>query len=150
MTHEEGMRLALIEAHQAAMEDEVPVGAVVVCGETVLARAHNRTVALADFTAHAELLAMQAAARQRGGRLTGCTLYVTLEPCAMCAGAAVNLRLDELVFGAFDARAGCAGSVVDLTDHCLLHSVRTWGGVLEADCAKLLADFFRAKRCNLP
>ena len=68
----------------------------------------------------------------------------------MCAGAAVNLRLDELVFGAFDARAGCAGSVVDLTDHCLLHSVRTWGGVLEADCAKLLADFFRAKRCNLP
>lgn len=150
MTHEAGMRLALEEARQALLEDEVPVGAVVVCGETVLARAHNRTVALSDFTAHAELLAMQEAARRRGGRLTGCTLYVTLEPCAMCAGAAVNLRLDELVFGAFDARAGCAGSVVDLTDHCLLHSVRTWGGVLEADCAKLLADFFRAKRCNLP
>ena len=150
MTHEAGMRLALEEARQALLEDEVPVGAVVVCGETVLARAHNRTVARADLTAHAELLAMQEAARRRGGRLTGCTLYVTLEPCAMCAGAAVNLRLDELVFGAFDARAGCAGSVVDLTDHCLLHSVRTWGGVQEADCAKLLADFFRAKRCNLP
>lgn len=146
MTHEEGMRLALIEAHQAAMEDEVPVGAVVVCGGAVLARAHNRTVALSDGTAHAELLAMQAAARRRGGRLSGCTLYVTLEPCAMCAGAAVNLRLEELVFGAFDPRSGCCGSVLDLTDRCLLHSVRTWGGVLEDECAALLSEFFRAKR----
>lgn len=150
MTHEEGMRLALEEAWQAFVEDEVPVGAVVVCGREVLARAHNRSVALSDGTAHAEFLAMQEAARRRGGRLTGCTLYVTLEPCAMCAGAAVNLKLSELVFGAFDARAGCAGSVADLTDHWFLHSVRTWGGVLEAECAKLLSDFFRAKRCNLP
>lgn len=150
MTHEEGMRLALAEARLAAQADEVPVGAVVVCNGAVLARAHNRCVALRDGTAHAELLAMQAAARQRGGRLTGCTLYVTLEPCAMCAGAAVNLRLEELVFGAFDPRAGCCGSLVDLTDRCLLHSVRTWGGILEDDCAALLSDFFRAKRCNLP
>jgi tRNA(adenine34) deaminase len=150
MTHEEGMRLALAEARLAAQADEVPVGAVVVCDGAVLARAHNRCVALRDGTAHAELLAMQAAARQRGGRLTGCTLYVTLEPCAMCAGAAVNLRLEELVFGAFDPRAGCCGSLVDLTDRCLLHSVRTWGGILEDDCAALLSDFFRAKRCNLP
>ena len=150
MTHEEGMRLALAEARLAAQADEVPVGAVVVCDGAVLARAHNRCVALRDGTAHAELLAMQAVARQRGGRLTGCTLYVTLEPCAMCAGAAVNLRLEELVFGAFDPRAGCCGSLVDLTDRCLLHSVRTWGGILEDDCAMLLSDFFRAKRCNLP
>lgn len=150
MTHEEGMRLALAEARLAAQADEVPVGAVVVCDGAVLARAHNRCVAQRDGTAHAELLAMQAAARQRGGRLTGCTLYVTLEPCAMCAGAAVNLRLEELVFGAFDPRAGCCGSLVDLTDRCLLHSVRTWGGILEDDCAALLSDFFRAKRCNLP
>lgn len=150
MTHEEGMRLALAEARLAAQADEVPVGAVVVCDGAVLARAHNRCIALRDGTAHAELLAMQAAARQRGGRLTGCTLYVTLEPCAMCAGAAVNLRLEELVFGAFDPRAGCCGSLVDLTDRCLLHSVRTWGGILEDDCAALLSDFFRAKRCNLP
>lgn len=150
MTHEEGMRLALAEARLAAQADEVPVGAVVVCDGAVLARAHNRCVALRDGTAHAELLAMQAAARQRGDRLTGCTLYVTLEPCAMCAGAAVNLRLEELVFGAFDPRAGCCGSLVDLTDRCLLHSVRTWGGILEDDCAALLSDFFRAKRCNLP
>lgn len=150
MTNEEGMRLALAEARLAAQADEVPVGAVVVCDGAVLARAHNRCVALRDGTAHAELLAMQAAARQRGGRLTGCTLYVTLEPCAMCAGAAVNLRLEELVFGAFDPRAGCCGSLVDLTDRCLLHSIRTWGGILEDDCAALLSDFFRAKRCNLP
>ena len=122
------------------------MGAVVVCGGAVLARAHNRTVALSDGTAHAELLAMQAAARRRGGRLSGCTLYVTLEPCAMCAGAAVNLRLEELVFGAFDPRAGCCGSLLDLTDRCLLHSVRTWGGVLEDECAALLSEFFRAKR----
>ena len=150
MTHEEGMRLALAEARLAAQADEVPVGAVVVCDGAVLARAHNRCIALRDGTAHAELLAMQAAARHRGGRLTGCTLYVTLEPCAMCAGAAVNLRLEELVFGAFDPRAGCCGSLVDLTDRCLLHSVRTWGGILEDECAMLLSDFFRAKRCNLP
>ena len=149
MTHEEGMRLALAEARRAFDEDEVPVGAVVVRGNAVIASAHNRSVAWADGTAHAELLAMQAAARQLGGRLTDCTLYVTLEPCAMCAGAAVNLRLGELVFGAFDARAGCCGSVFDLTDHCFLHSVKTWGGVLEREAAKLLSDFFDAKRCNL-
>ena len=149
MTHEEGMRLALAEARRAFVEDEVPVGAVVVRGDAVIASAHNRSVAWADGTAHAELLAMQAAARQLGGRLTDCTLYVTLEPCAMCAGAAVNLRLGELVFGAFDARAGCCGSVFDLTDHCFLHSVKTWGGVLEREAAKLLSDFFDAKRCNL-
>lgn len=148
MTREDGMRLAIAEAEQAFREDEVPVGAVVVCDGEVIARAHNRSAALSDSTAHAELLAMQAAARLRGGRLTGCTLYVTMEPCAMCAGAAVNLKLSELVFGAFDARAGCAGSVADITDHWFLHSVHTWGGVLEAECAKLLSDFFQAKRCN--
>lgn len=149
MTHEEGIRLALAEAQLALGEDEVPVGAVIVADGAVIARAHNRTVALSDGTAHAELLAMQQAARLRGGRLNGCTLYVTLEPCAMCAGAAVNLHLTELVFGAFDARAGCAGSVADITDHWFLHSIRTWGGILEEDCAKLLSDFFRTKRCNL-
>ena len=149
MTHEEGMRLALLEARRALQEDEVPVGAVVVQGEAVIAGAHNRSIASSDGTAHAELIAMQAAARRLGGRLSDCTLYVTLEPCAMCAGAAVNLRLGELVFGAFDARTGCCGSVFDLTDHCFLHSVKTWGGVLEHEAAKLLSDFFQAKRCNL-
>lgn len=142
------MRLALAEAQQAAAEGEVPVGAVVVhCGR-VIAVEHNRSEQRRDLTAHAELLAMQHAARQLGGRLAGCTLYVTLEPCAMCAGAAVNLRLSELVYGAYDENAGCCGSVADLTDHWFLHSIRTVGGILEAECAKLLSDFFSTKRCN--
>ena len=147
MTHEEGMRLALIEAHQAAMEDEVPVGAVVVCGGAVLARAHNRTVALSDGTAHAELLAMQAAARRRGGRLSGCTLYVTLEPCAMCAGAAVLARVARIVFGAWDPKAGACGSVWDLPrDRRALHRPEVVGGVLETECAAALVDFFGPHR----
>lgn len=142
------MCLALAEAQQAAAEGEVPVGAVVVhCGR-VIAAEHNRSEQRRDLTAHAELLAMQHAARQLGGRLAGCTLYVTLEPCAMCAGAAVNLRLSELVYGAYDENAGCCGSVADLTDHWFLHSIRTVGGILEAECAKLLSDFFSTKRCN--
>ena len=142
------MRLALAEAQQAAAEGEVPVGAVVVhCGR-VIAAEHNRSEQRRDLTAHAELLAMQHAARQLGGRLAGCTLYVTLEPCPMCAGAAVNLRLSELVYGAYDENAGCCGSVADLTDHWFLHSIRTVGGILEAECAKLLSDFFSTKRCN--
>ena len=142
------MRLALAEAQQAAAEGEVPVGAVVVhCGR-VIAAEHNRSEQRRDLTAHAELLAMQHAARQLGGRLAGCTLYVTLEPCAMCAGAAVNLRLSELVYGAYDENAGCCGSVADLTAHWFLHSLRTGGGILEAECAKLLSDFFSTKRCN--
>lgn len=142
------MRLALAEAQQAAAEGEVPVGAVVVhCGR-VIAAEHNRSEQRRDLTAHAELLAMQHAARQLDGRLAGCTLYVTLEPCAMCAGAAVNLRLSELVYGAYDENAGCCGSVADLTDHWFLHSIRTVGGILEAECAKLLSDFFSTKRCN--
>jgi len=148
VTHEEGMRLALIEAQKAFEMDEVPVGAVVVMDGAVIAAAHNLSEAESDGTMHAELIAMRAAARNLGGRLDGCTLFVTLEPCAMCAGAAVNLKLEKLVFGAFDGRAGCCGSVFDLTDHCFLHSVETWGGILETECAKLLSDFFRAKRCN--
>lgn len=143
-----GMRLALEEAKLAAAEGEVPVGAVVMRGDAVLAKDHNRSEQNADMTAHAELLAMQAAAKQLGGRLSECTLYVTLEPCAMCAGAAVNLRLSELVFGAYDENAGCCGSVADITDHWFLHSIRTVGGILDEDCAKVLSEFFQARRSN--
>lgn len=146
MTREDYMLLALEEAKTGLSENEVPVGAVVVRDGEVIARAHNRCVARNDFTAHAEMLAMREAAAKLGGRLTGCTLYVTLEPCAMCAGAMVNLHLDTLVFGAFDERAGCCGSVFDLTDHCFLWSVTTWGGILEGPCAEVLGEFFRAKR----
>ena len=140
------MALALAEAVLAAGEGEVPVGAVLVREGAVIARNHNRCEQAEDPTAHAELLCIREAAARLGGRLTGCTLYVTMEPCAMCAGAAVNARLTRLVFGAFDERAGCCGSVLALTEGCFLHSVETWGGVRERECAALLTAFFEAKR----
>ena len=140
------MRLALEEATLAFDAGEVPVGAVLVCGNEIIARAHNRVEREHDATRHAELLCLQEAMAQRGSRLTDCTLYVTMEPCAMCAGACVNAKLGRLVFGAFDEVAGCCGSKMDLTDHCFLHSVETWGGILEGECKALLTRFFQALR----
>ena len=142
---EQWMRAALQEAQAALQEDEVPVGAVVVKDDEIVARAHNLSRQNNDPTQHAELLALRQAQRQLGS-LTGCTLYVTMEPCAMCAGAMVLLKLPRLVFGAFDANCGCTGSRVDLTDHWFYHSVETWGGVLEKECAALLTEFFQRKR----
>ena len=141
------MSMALEEARLAALENEVPVGAVLVdANGTVLSRSHNRTVAFKDPTAHAELLCIREGSQKLGGRLTGCTLFVTMEPCPMCAGAAVNAKLTRLVFGAFDAVSGCCGSVLDLTDHCFLHTVEIWGGILEKECAGLLTSFFTSRR----
>ncbi len=140
------MRLALEEAKLAFDAGEVPVGAVLVCGNSIIARAHNRVEREHDATRHAELLCLQEAMAQRGSRLTDCTLYVTMEPCAMCAGACVNAKLGRLVFGAFDEVAGCCGSKMDLTDHCFLHGVETWGGILESECKALLSRFFQALR----
>ena len=140
------MRLALEEARLAFDEGEVPVGAVLVRNGEVIARAHNRVEQTGDATAHAELLCLREAMERLGPRLTDCTLYVTLEPCAMCAGACVNAKLSRLVYGAFDEAAGCCGSKMDLTDHCFLHSVETWGGILEPDCKALLSNFFQALR----
>lgn len=140
------MHLALEQARLAFDEGEVPVGAVLLCGDQILALDHNRCEQLHDPTAHAELLCMRAAAAQRGGRLTDCTLYVTMEPCAMCTGAAINAKLSRLVFGAFDPRAGCCGSVLDFTDRCFLSSIEIWGGVMESACAQLLKDFFSIRR----
>ncbi|MEG1524319.1 MAG: tRNA adenosine(34) deaminase TadA [Clostridia bacterium] len=140
------LHLAIEEARLAAAEGEVPVGAVLVHDGKILVRAHNRCQQDNDPTAHAELLCIRDGAKQRCGRLTDCTLYVTMEPCAMCAGAAINAKLDRLVFGAFDMRAGCCGSVFDLTDHCFLHTVEVWGGVLATECAALLTDFFVQQR----
>lgn len=143
----EGMALALEEARLALAEGEVPVGAVVADGEgNILSRAHNQTGRRLDATAHAELLALQAAQQGRG-RLEGCTLYVTLEPCAMCAGAALLARVETIVFGAFDPEAGCCGSVVDLTDDLLAHRApRCLGGILEEECKALLGQYFQHKR----
>lgn len=148
--HEEWMREALAAANEAAATDEVPVGAVIVRGSHVIARAGNRTVRDSDPTAHAEILALRDAARALGAwRLEGCTLYVTLEPCAMCAGAIVLARVPRVVFGAWDEKAGMAGSVADLLRHPKLnHSPEVQGGVLEEQCGALLRTFFAARRGN--
>lgn len=140
------MRLALEQAQRAYDAGEVPVGAVLVQNDKVIVRAHNAVEQSGDATAHAELLCLREAMAKCGPRLTGCTLYVTLEPCAMCAGACVNAKLSRIVYGAFDEAAGCCGSRMDLCDHCFLHSVETWGGILERDCKDLLSGFFQALR----
>ncbi|NLI53529.1 MAG: nucleoside deaminase [Clostridiales bacterium] len=140
------MRLALEEAKLASDAGEVPVGAVLVHRGEVVARAHNRVEQTGDATAHAELLCLREGMAKLGPRLGDCTLFVTLEPCAMCAGACVNAKLGQLVFGAFDETAGCCGSKMDLTDKCFLHSVTVWGGILENECKSLLTQFFRALR----
>ena len=142
------MRLALDEAEDAVEAGEVPVGAVVVREGEVIARAGNATIASTDATAHAELLAIQSASAVLGEqRLTGCTLYVTLEPCAMCAGAIVLSRVDRVVFGAWDPKAGMAGSVSDLLRNPgLNHRPEVQGGVLEKECGALLSAFFKEKR----
>jgi len=142
------MRRALREAERGFKEDEVPVGAVVVKDGRVLARAHNRPVRLQDPSAHAEVLALRRAARKLGNyRLTRCTLYVTIEPCAMCAGVITQARLRRVVFGAFDPKAGASGSALTVLNHPKLnHQVEIRSGVMAEDCARLLRDFFRRKR----
>lgn len=142
---ERWMREALSEAQTALTEDEVPVGAVVVRGDEIVSRVHNLSRQNNDPSEHAELLALREA-QQKLGSLADCTLYVTMEPCAMCAGAMVLMKLPRLVFGAFDPSCGCTGSRIDLTDHWFYHSVETWGGVLETECSALLAEFFQRKR----
>lgn len=141
------MELALAEAKKAAARDEVPVGAVVVKDGIVVASAHNEVEARQDATAHAELLALRRASEAAGDwRLDGCTLYVTLEPCCMCAGAMINARLKRVVFGAFDERYGCCISALELTNNVLSHTVESAGGVCEAECAALLSAYFQKKR----
>ncbi len=142
------MEEALVEARVAGDRGEVPVGAVVTVGHEVVARAGNRREGDADPLAHAEVLVLREAARRLGRwRLHGCTLYVTLEPCAMCAGAVVLARLDRLVFGALDPKAGAVGSVFDIpSDTRLNHRPEVIGGVLAEDCADLLSSFFETRR----
>jgi tRNA(adenine34) deaminase len=142
------MLAALGAAREARTAGEVPVGAVVVRDGTVLATAHNETEAQHDPTAHAELLAIhRALAALETDRLTGCTLYVTLEPCAQCAGAIVLAKVGRVVFGAYDDKAGMAGSIGDLLRHPRLnHRPEVLGGVLAEPSAALLTEFFRAKR----
>ncbi len=146
------MAEALAEAGRAAEEGDVPVGALIVRHGVVVARAANRTVRDQDPTAHAEMLAIRQAARVLGDwRLSGCTLYVTLEPCAMCAGALVLARVDRLVFGAWDEKAGMVGSVGDLVRHPKLnHRAEVRAGVESARCGEVLRAFFATRREEPP
>ncbi len=145
---ETGMRAALAEARESLARDEVPVGCVIVHEATIVGRGHNQVESLQDATAHAEILAIGAASNALGSwRLSDCTLYVTLEPCAMCAGAIVLARLGRLVYGATDPKAGACGSVLDvLGERRLNHRVPVTHGVLSGDCGELLREFFRRKR----
>jgi tRNA(adenine34) deaminase len=142
------MCMALEEAKRAGEEGEVPVGAVLVSGGRVIARGRNQPIALSDPTAHAEILALREAATQVGNyRLPGCTLYVTVEPCAMCAGALLQARVGRLVFGAEDPRAGAVRSLYTLLeDKRLNHRVEVTSGVLLQECRQVLRRFFQERR----
>ena len=142
------MQMALAEAQKAADEGEIPVGAVLVKDGEVIASAHNTREATHDPTAHAELLCLREGARRLGDwRLRGCTLYVTLEPCPMCAGAMVMSQLTRCVYGAADERQGCCGSVYDLPGDAALSGVTSWqSGVMAEECSQLMRDFFAGRR----
>ena len=144
----EFMRLAIAQAERAGREREVPVGAVLVRGEEVIATGANRPIGAHDPTAHAEIEALRAGGRELGSyRLTDTTLYVTLEPCAMCAAAIVHARVRRVVFGAWDPKAGAAGSLLNLfAVPALNHRVDVFGGVLMQECGALLQSFFAARR----
>jgi tRNA(adenine34) deaminase len=148
MDDREAMEAALAEARLAAEAGEVPIGAVVLRDGTIVARAQNRVLRDLDPTAHAEMVALRAAAAAVGNyRLNGCALYVTLEPCAMCAGAMIHARLDRLVFAALDPKAGAAGSVLEVLNHPQLnHRMVVEQGILAEESAELLRGFFRERR----
>lgn len=142
------MRVALAEAEKARALNEIPVGAVVTVSGDIIGKGFNRTIQDCDPSAHAEIVAIrQAATRQANHRLTDATIYVTLEPCAMCVGAMIQARLQRLVFGAYDTKAGAVGSVVDLSNVTQFnHRLEINGGLLEDECSSILTDFFMTKR----
>ena len=142
------MRAAIADAQIAAGQDEIPVGAVVVAGGEIVAHGHNRSIMDHDPSGHAEIVALRAAGAATGNhRLVDATLYVTLEPCAMCVGASIQARVRRLVFGAYDEKAGAAGSVLDLAaERRLNHRFEVNGGLLQDECGALLTEFFSGKR----
>ena len=145
------MRQALALADDAAELGEIPVGAIIVNRDgKIVASAYNLRETEKSATAHAEILAIERACEALGGwRLNGCTLYVTLEPCPMCAGALVNSRIDRVVFGAYDMQAGCCGSVINFNAYPFNHAFEIEGGVLEDECREVLTKFFNVKRKGL-
>ena len=146
------MKQALALAEEAAQLGEVPVGAVIVQDQAIIAEGYNRRECEKNALRHAEILAIEQACKTLGGwRLPRCTLYVTLEPCPMCMGAIINARIERVVFGAYDPKAGCCGSVLDLMAYPFNHKAQIVGGVLEEECSQKLKDFFlclRKKRKN--
>ena len=146
----DGMERALQEAEQALREGEIPVGAALYRGETLIWADHNRTEQRKDPTAHAEILCLRGAGGELGNwRLKDCILYVTLEPCPMCAGALVQARIDRVYVGCMNPKAGCAGSVLNLLQvPAFNHQVKITDGILEEECRALLQDFFRQLRKN--
>jgi tRNA(adenine34) deaminase len=146
----QAMQTALAEARLAAEAGEVPIGAVVVHNGAIIARSQNRVLRDIDPTAHAEIVALRGAAAALGNyRLSGCTLYVTLEPCAMCAGAMIHARIDRLVFAAVDPKAGACGSVLSVLNHPKLnHQIQVEQGIAAEESAELLRNFFRERRSS--
>ena len=145
------MRLALAQARRAFAQDEVPVGAVVVHEGIVVGTGFNQPVASGDPTAHAEIVALRAAARARGNyRLPDTTLYVTVEPCLMCVGAMVNARVGSLVYGADETKFGAVRSLLDVSTLALNHRFDVTAGLLEGECRSLMQEFFRSRRGTLP
>ncbi len=142
------MREALLEAEAAALDDEVPVGAVMVRNGEIIARARNRREKDKNPLSHAEIKVINDTCRALGGwRLVGCTLYVTLGPCPMCAGAIINSRIERVVFGAYDEKAGAFGTMINLTEYPLFKPQIT-GGILREECSSILTEFFKKKRAK--
>ena len=145
---EKWMSFALEQARKAEKEGEVPVGAILVKDDVVIARAHNKPISTNDPTAHAEIQLLRAAGEElKNYRLPGTTLYVTLEPCAMCFGAIMHARIERVVYGAHDPKTGVCGSSEDLTNaNCFKHKINITGGVSESKCSQLLQTFFKSRR----
>lgn len=145
--HLDYMKIALDYSSHALERNEVPVGCIIVKDDLVIGRGYNTRESEKTALGHAELMAIDEACKTLGGwRLFGCTLYVTLEPCPMCMGAIINSRIDTVVFGAYDKKAGCCGSVLQLADCGFNHRPKIIAGVLEKDCSKIISDFFKKLR----
>ncbi len=146
--HELWMKYAFKEAEIAYHKEEIPIGCIITFQNIIIAKAHNQVETLKDPTAHAEILAITSAAEYLQSKsLLGCTMYVTLEPCFMCAGAIVNSKIEELYFGAYDVKAGACGSVLNVTNNKHLnHEVKVYGGILDKQCGDILRQFFEVRR----
>jgi len=146
--HYKWMDIAILEAKKSLAIDEVPVGAIIILNNEIIGASHNKSITQCDPTSHAEINALRNAAKKVGNyRLTGATLYTTLEPCAMCYGAIVHARISRLVFGAYDPKTGVCGSSFNLNEQaCFNHTPQIMSGVLEEDCSLILKDFFKDRR----